>query len=52
VNLFGVVSFVHDVEIGMSDPVTLFGEFFSVRDVMDRMPGYLQTGYNLSISVN
>ena len=36
----------------MSDPVTLFQEFFSVRDIMDRMLRYLQTGDNLSISIN
>jgi hypothetical protein len=33
----------------MSDPVTSFQEFFGVRDIMDRMLGYLQTGDNLLI---
>ena len=51
-DLFGVVSFVHDIEVRMSDSVTLSQEFFSVRDIMDRMLGDLQTGYNLSISIN
>ena len=36
----------------MSDSVTLSQEFFSVGDIMDRMLGDLQTGYNLSISIN
>jgi hypothetical protein len=37
VDLFGVVSFIHDIEVRMSDPVTLSQEFFGVRDIMDRM---------------
>jgi len=52
VNFFGVVSFVHDIEARVSDPVTLFQKFFGVRDVMDRMLGDLQTGDNLSIGIN
>ena len=36
----------------MSDPMALFQEFFSVGDIMDRMPGDLQTGDDLSISIN
>jgi len=51
-DLFGVVSFVHDIEVRMSDTVTLFQEFFGVRDIMDRMLGDLQAGYNLSICIN
>jgi hypothetical protein len=51
-DLFGVVSFVHNVEVRMSDPVTLFQEFFSVRDIMDRMVGDLHAGDDLSISIN
>jgi hypothetical protein len=51
-DLFGVVSFVHDIEVRMSSPVTLFQEFFRVRDVMNRMLGDLQAGDNLSISIN
>ena len=51
-DLFGVVSFVHDIEVRMSGSVTLFEEFFSVRDIMDRMLGDLQAGDNLSISIS
>jgi hypothetical protein len=51
-DLFGVVSFIHDIEIRMSDPVTLFQEFFSVRNIMDRMLGDLQTGDDLSIGID
>ena len=36
----------------MSDSVTLYQEFFSVQDIMDRMLGYLQTGDNLSICID
>jgi hypothetical protein len=46
-DLFGVVIFVHDREVRMSDSVTLFQEFFGVRDIMDRMLEYLLTGDNL-----
>jgi len=51
-DLFGVVSFIHDIEVRMSDPVTLFREFFSVRNIMDRMLGDLQTGDDLSIGID
>ena len=51
-DLFGIVSFVHDIELRRSGPVTLFEKLFSVRDVMDRMPGDLQTGDDLLIRVN
>ena len=50
-DLFGVVSFIHDIEVRRSDPVALFQEFFSVRNIVDWMPGDLQTGDNLLISV-
>ena len=36
----------------MSDSVTLFQEFLSMRDIVDRMLGDFQTGDNLSISAN
>jgi len=36
----------------MSDPMTLFQEFFGVRDIMDRMLGDLQTGDDLPIGIN
>jgi len=49
---FGVVSFVPDIEIRMSDSVKLFQEFFGMRDIMNRLLGDLQTGDNLSISSN
>jgi len=52
VNLFGVVTFVHDIEVRMSNTVTLFQEFFGMRDIMDRMLGDLQTGDILSIGIN
>ena len=42
-DLFGVVAFVYDREVRMSDPVTLFQEFFGMWDIMDWMPGALQT---------
>jgi hypothetical protein len=51
-DLFGVVSFIHDIEVRMSASVTLFQEFFGVRDIMDRMLGYLQTGDNLLICIH
>jgi hypothetical protein len=51
-DLFGVVSFVHDIKVRMSDSVTLFQEFFGVRDIVDRMLGDLQTGDNLSICID
>lgn len=36
----------------MSESVTFFQEFLSVGNVMDRMLGYLETGDNLSISID
>lgn len=50
-DLFGVLSFVHDVEGRMSDTATLFEEYLTMRDIMDRMLGDLQTGDNLSIRI-
>ena len=52
VDLFGIVSFVHDVKVRMSDSVTLLEEFFGVRNVMDRMLRDLKTGNNLSIGID
>jgi len=46
-DLFGVISFVHNVEVRRSDPVALFQEFFGMRDIMNRLPGDLQSGNNL-----
>jgi len=41
-NLFGVVSIAHDIEVRMSESVTVFQKFLGVRDIIDRMLGYLQ----------
>jgi hypothetical protein len=51
-DLFGVVTFVHDIEVGRSGSVTLFEEFLGMRDIMDRMLGDFQTGDNLLIGIN
>lgn len=51
-DFFGVVSFVHDLEVRMSDSVTWFQEFFGGRDIMDRILGDLQAVDNLSISID
>jgi hypothetical protein len=40
-DLFGVVTFVHDIEVRMSGLLTLFQEWFSVKNIMDRMLGDL-----------
>ena len=50
-DLFGVVSFVHDIEVRMSDPVTSFQKFFGVWNIVDRMLGDLQTRDNLYICI-
>jgi hypothetical protein len=47
VNLFRIVTFVHHIEVGFSSSLRLFQEFFSVRDIMDRMLGDIQSGNNL-----
>jgi hypothetical protein len=52
VYLFNVVTFVHDIEVGLFGSVTLFQEFFSVRDIVDRVLGDLQTGDNLMRSID
>ena len=51
-DLFGVVTFVHDIEVRMSGSVTLFEEFLGMRNIMDRMLGDLQTGDNLLIGID
>jgi len=51
-DLFRVVSLIHDVEIEISDSVALFQEFFSVRDIVDRVLEDLQTGDNLTNSID
>ena len=50
-NLLRIVSFSM-IKIRMSDFVTSFLEFFGIRNIMDRMLGDLQTGDDLSISIN
>jgi hypothetical protein len=42
VNIFRIVSFIEGVDLGFSRSVTLNKEFFCVRDIMDRLPGYLE----------
>ncbi len=51
-DIFGVVSFVHDIEVRMSETVTLPQEFLSVRNIMDRMLRDFETGNNLSIGID
>ena len=51
-DLFGVVSFIHDIEVRMPESVTLSEEFFGMWDIMNRMLGDLQTGDYLSISID
>jgi len=52
VDLFGVITFVHDIEVGLSGFVALCQKFFSVRDIVDRVLRDLQTGDNLVRSIN
>jgi hypothetical protein len=52
VNIFRIVSFIEDVDIGFSRFVTLNKEFFCVRDIMDRLLGDLEPGYDLLISID
>ncbi|OPY38941.1 MAG: hypothetical protein A4E35_00167 [Methanoregula sp. PtaU1.Bin051] len=46
-NFFGVVSFVHDVEIRMFGTMTLSEAFLGMMDIMNRMPGDFQAGDDL-----
>ena len=52
VDLFRIVTFVHDIEVSLSGPVALFQKWFSVKNIMDRMLGDLQAGNNLKVSIN
>jgi hypothetical protein len=52
VNLFGIVSFVHDVEVGMPGPVTLSEEFAGMTDIVDRVLGDLQTGDDVTVGID
>ena len=51
-DLFGVVSFVHNVEVRMSDPVTFFKGFFSVRDIMNRLLGDHEPSNDLPVGID
>jgi hypothetical protein len=51
-NIFGVVTFVHTIEVGRSGSVILFEEFLGRRDIMDRVLGDLQTRDNLLIGID
>ena len=52
VDLFRIVPFVHDIEVKLFSSVTLFQEFFCVRDIVNRGLGDLQSGDNLSRSID
>ena len=52
VDLFSIVPFIHDIEVGNSGSVTLFQKFFSMRDIVDRMLRDLQTCDNLVRSID
>ena len=43
---------VHEVKVRTPDVMTLFQEFFCVRDIMNRMLGDLQAGDYLSIGID
>ena len=51
-DLFGVISLFHDIDVRMSESMTSLQEFFGVRDIVDRMLGDFHTDDNLSISAN
>jgi hypothetical protein len=50
VDIFRVVCFVQDMDVRMSGTVTLFEEFHSMRNVMDRVLGDFKADDNLSVS--
>ena len=51
-DLFSVVTFIHDIEVGFSDLVNLFQEFFRMRGIVNRMLRDLQSGNDLMKSVD
>lgn len=51
-DIFGVVSVIQNMEVGLSGSVSFFKEFFSVRDIVDWVLGDLQTGNDLLISIH
>ena len=52
VNIFRIVSFIEDVDLGLSCSMTLNEEFFRVRDIMDRLLGDLEPGNDLPVSID
>ena len=49
---FRIVSFIHDIEVGFSGSVTLLEDFFSVKDIMDRVLRDLHPGDDLLSSID
>jgi hypothetical protein len=52
VNIFRIVSFIEDVDIGLSRSVALNEEFFRMWDVMNRLLGDLEPGNELPVSID
>jgi hypothetical protein len=52
VNIFRVVSFVHEIPFRRSVSVTLKEEFSGVNNIVNRMLQDLQTGNNLTLGIN
>jgi hypothetical protein len=52
VNIFRIVSFIHDVGVRLSRSVTLNEEFFRIGDIMNRFLGDLEPGNDLLISID
>ena len=51
-NIFRIVSFIENVGIRLSRSMTLNKKFFRVRDIMNRLLGDLESGYDLSIGID
>jgi len=49
---FRIVTFVHDIEVRFSGSVTLLEDFFSVRDIMDRVLRDLHSSDDLLSSID
>jgi hypothetical protein len=52
VDLFRTVSFIEHVRFRFSGSVTLNEKFFCVRNIVNRMLGDFDAGYNLTTSIN
>ena len=52
VDLLRIVSLIHDIEVGFSGSVTLLKDFFSVRDIMDRVLRDLHSSDDLLRSID